>query len=100
MEQGKPSEIRTIFTSNPIVIEGRTDLVHVRLYHRLLVVNVGQCSADWESCGGLVIMDTDTLRQYHIPASTEGPVSIRYACNRSPFLQLTMFTRRLIRCIA
>jgi len=75
MERGKPSEIQAVFTSTPIVVEGWTDLVHVHLYHRLLVVNIGECSSDWESSGRLVIMDVDTLRRYHIPASADDAVS-------------------------
>ena len=74
MDQGGPSGLQTILTSTPIVVEGWTDLVDVRLYHRLLVMNIGECSSDWESSGRLVIMDIGTLRRYHIPALTDDAV--------------------------
>ncbi|KAF8425741.1 hypothetical protein L210DRAFT_3219462 [Boletus edulis BED1] len=73
MDQGQPSGIQTVFTSAPFMAEGWTDLVDVRLHHRLLVVSIGECSSDWESSGRLVLMDIDTLRRYHILASTDDP---------------------------
>lgn len=96
-DRGEPSEIQTILTSTPIVVEGWTDLVDVQLYHCLLVVNIGECSSDWESSGRLVIMDINTLRQYHIPASTDDAVSTY--CQSLGLTKLIMYSRRLIRCI-
>ncbi|KAG6379536.1 hypothetical protein JVT61DRAFT_10033 [Boletus reticuloceps] len=72
MDQGEPSTIQTVLTSKPNIVESWADHVDVRLYHRLLVVNIGESSSDWESFGRLVIMDIDTLRRYHIPPATHG----------------------------
>lgn len=68
MDRGNPSEIQTILTSTPIMVKSwiYLYLVHVRLYHRLLVVDFHEHSSDFESPGRLVIVDIDALRWYHI----------------------------------
>ena len=70
MDRGRPKDIQTVLNSTPITVQGWTDLADVRLYHRLLIMNIGECSSDWESSGRLVIMDICSLRRYHIPTST------------------------------
>ena len=70
VHRGNPSEIQTVLTCTPIVVKSSVwdypYLAHVRLYHRLLVVDFHEHSSDLESPGSLVIMDIDTLRRYHI----------------------------------
>ncbi|KIJ63052.1 hypothetical protein HYDPIDRAFT_29745 [Hydnomerulius pinastri MD-312] len=80
MASGEPSGAEIIVTRDlssfrhlaPIIAAG----LAMTLRHRLLIITLGSYGPDWETSERLIILDADTLRQYHIPKLASEAVPI------------------------